>query len=210
MTDDPWRKPARNLPPPPPPGYGPSPGYGPAQPYGPPAGYGPPPTYGPPGYAPPPGYPPFNPYQAPLPQRGGIRRLVWILCSVGVLLLGGCGVGIFYLVKTVGKNADEVNAFLRNVRDKRFDIAYTRLCPAEQAAQSSTEFADALQAAAARNHRVTSFDIKSVNTTSTNGFTTRTAGGNVTFEDGQTRFITFGLDKPGGHLCISSGYELLA
>jgi hypothetical protein len=212
VTDDPWRKPTPDTPNPPhqpPPVYGPPPGYGPSQPYGPPAPSGLPPSHGQPGAGPPPGYPPFDPYRGPLPQRGSITRLVWILCTAGVLVLGGCGVGIYYLVKTVGKNADEVNAFLRNVRDRQFDLAYTHLCPVEQGAEAQSQFVKSLRSAAALDHPVTSFDITSVHTNATNGVTTRTAGGNVTFQDGQTRFVTFDLGKSGGHLCISSGYRQL-
>lgn len=197
MTDDPWRKPDPNVPPPPP-GYGPPPGYAP------PPGYGTAPAYGPrPG-------PGFNPYQAPLPKRGGFTRLLWILCTVGLLVLGGCGVGIYYLAHTLSRNADAANSFLRDVRDQRFEAAYGRLCPAQRAAEPSTVFVSALQAAVARNHRVTSFDIVSVNTTPSNGVTERTAGASVRFGDGDNLTSTFRLEKSGSKICISSGYQLLS
>src|ERR1700745_2149790 len=105
-SDDPWRKPDPGSSFPPPAGPAQPPGYGPVPGYGPPPGYAPPP----------PGYPGFNPYAAPPPQRSGIARLVWILSILGILLLGGCGVAVFFLVQSVSRNADAVNNFLRDVR----------------------------------------------------------------------------------------------
>jgi hypothetical protein len=204
VTDDPWRKPDRNESPPPP---APPPVYGSPPAYGPQPGYAPPPGP-PPAYGPAPGSPGFNPYAAPPPQRS-IKRLVLIVSIVALLALGGCGVGIYYIFRNVGKNADTVNAFLRNVRDQRFGAAYGQLCPAARAAQSAGTFVQDLTSAAARGHGVTSFDINSVNTTSTNGVTTRTAGGAVRFADGANRTITFTLGKSGSRLCVFSGYQLL-
>jgi hypothetical protein len=232
VADDPWKKPDPNAPPPPPaqgppawsppPGYGPPPpgynppppGYGPPPPgYGPPGGYyGPPPGYGP-GYGPPvyaqPGanYDPNNPYGGPLPKRGGAKKLVLILGTVGLLVLGGCGIGIYFLVDNLSKNADRVNAFLADVRDSQFDSAYDQLCPGIQASQLRSEFVRTLQEAADRGHAVISYDINSVNTTSGTGGSSRTAGGSVNFTDGQSRFISFDLGKSDGKLCISYGYE---
>ena len=239
MTDDPWKKPDPEARPPqppqgpqpppeyaPPPGYGPQPGYGPPPPgYAPPPpGYGPPQGYAPPGYGPPQGYapagyagpygppPPFdpnNPYAAP-PARRSIRRLVWTLSISGLLLLGGCGVAGYFLFDTlVRQNVDAVNAFLGDVRDQKFDSAFDRLCRSEQAAETRAGFKQPLQDAVARDHRVTSFDINSSETTSTNGVTLRRADGSVSFSDGRNVEVTFRLRKESGHLCISSGYVLL-
>ena len=191
MTDDPWRKPDPGAPVPPP-ASGWPPGYG-ATPYGPPGA---------------PAYNPYNPYQAPLPKRGGIKRLVWVLCTVGLLVLGGCGVGIYFLAKSVTKNADEANAFLRAVRDQQFSAAYQRLCPGQGIAES--QFVGDLQSAASRGHAVTSFDITSSNTSVVSGSgTTRTASGTVTFTGGLSAPIAFSLGETGGHLCIESGYATL-
>ena len=211
MADDPWRKPDPQSPVPPP-QQGPYPGvppYGPANPYAP--GYGPGPNYGYPAYGPPGApYDPNNPYGAPLPKRGGVGRLLWILCTAGLLLLGGCGVGIYFLAHSLTKNADEVNAFLRNVRDQQFTAAYQHLCPSVQTGTSQAEFTSALQSASARGHALTSFDITSSNTSTISGVgTTRTASGDVTFRDGTTRPVGFTLEKPSGHLCISSGFTSL-
>ena len=214
MTDDPWRKPDPKPPAPPPPASVPPPDYPPPPGYGPPAGHGQAPGYPPP-YAPlpygspgGPAYNPYNPYQAPLPKRGGIKRLVWILCTVGVLVLGGCGVGIYFLAKSVTKNADAANAFLRDVRDQQFSAAYQRLCPGQ--ATTEAQFTGALQAASSRAHAVTSFDITNSNTSVVSGGgTTRTASGNVTFTGGETGPIVFSLGQNDGHLCIESGYATL-
>jgi hypothetical protein len=106
VTDDPWRKPdpPPAVPPPPPP----YPTYPGPPPYGPPNAYQTP--YGPPPYG---QYNPNNPYNAPLPQPGGIGRLLWILCGAGLLLLGGCGVGIYFLAHSLTKNADDSNSARR-------------------------------------------------------------------------------------------------
>jgi hypothetical protein len=200
VTEDPWRKPDPHAPAPPP-AQGPPPGYFPPPGYAPPA-YGQP--YGPPGA---PAYA-YNPYQAPLPKRDGFKRLLWILCTVGVLVLGGCGVGIFFLAKSVTKNADEANAFLRDVRDQQFSAAYQRLCPGP--AIPEAQFTGDLQAAASRGHAVTSFDITTSNTSVVSGVgTTRTAGGTVTFNGGVSAPIEFSLGQDSGHLCVESGYATL-
>jgi hypothetical protein len=210
VTDDPWRKPDPKAPVPPP-AYGPPPGYAPPPGYGQPQGY-PSPGYAPMPYGPPgaPGAPAYgyNPYQAPLPKRGGFRRLLWILCTVGVLVLGGCGVGIYFLAKSVTKNADAANAFLRDVRDQQFTSAYQRLCPGQ--AIPEAQFVGDLQSAESRGHAVTSFDITNSNTSVVSGAgTTRTASGNVTFVGGETGPIVFSLGLNDGHLCIESGYATL-
>lgn len=200
MTDDPWRKPdpPPAVPPPPPP----YPTYPGPPPYGPPNAYQTP--YGPPPYG------QYNPYNAPLPQPGGIGRLLWILCGAGLLLLGGCGVGIYFLAHSLTKNADEVNAFLRNVRDQQFSAAYQHLCPFEREGTSQAEFTTALQSASARGHALTSFDITSSNTSTISGIgTRRTASGDATFRDGTSRPVGFELDKQSGHLCILSGFAAL-
>lgn len=206
MTDDPWRKPDANAPVPPP-AWGPPPGYPPAGQASPPGyapGYGQMP-YGPPGA---PGYGAYNPYQAPLPKRGGVKRLVWILCTFGLLVLGGCGTGIYFLAKSVTKNADEANSFLRNVRDQQFSAAYQQLCPGQMITEA--EFIGDLQTASSRGHAVTSFDITNSNTSVVSGSgTTRTASGNVTFTGGETGPIAFSLRKNDGHLCVESGYAAL-
>ncbi len=208
MADDPWRKPDPDPQVFPPSGAAPPP-YRPPNPYGPPPVYGPPPTYGVPPYGPP-GSLPYNPYQAPLPKRGGVGRLLWVLCTLGVLVLGGCGVGIYFLATSVTKNADEVNSFLRDVRDQRFTAAYQHLCPGIRAGVAATQFTGALQAAAARGHGVSSFDITSSNTSvSTGSGSTRTASGTVTFNGGVSTPVTFALDKSGGSLCILTGYSAL-
>jgi hypothetical protein len=186
VADDPWRKPDPSAPAPPP-AYGPPPGYAPM-------------PYGPPGA-------PYNPYQAPLPKRGGFKRLLWILCTVGVLVLGGCGVGIYLLAKSVTKNADAVNAFLRDVRDSHFDAAYQRLCPDVRSAEP--QLPTQLQAAAG-GHAVTSFDITASNTSVSSGIgTTRTASGTVTFTGGLSTSVVFSLGQDDGRLCIQSGYASL-
>jgi hypothetical protein len=198
MTEDPWRRPDPDRPPP---QYAPPP-------YGAPPQYAPPPGYG---YGPPPGYAPYAPpgYYQPLPKRGGLKRLIWLLSVLGVLVLGGCATGIYFLVGALSKNADAVNAFLKDVRDQRFSAAYDRLCPSAQAAQPRAEFTDGLHSAAADGRGVSSYDITSSKTQTTNGSTERTAGGDVTFGDGRTRDITFSLGKSNGTLCINGGYDLL-
>jgi hypothetical protein len=192
VTEDPWRGPDQNQPPP---QYAPPPQYPPSQ-Y-PPSQYGPPPGYAPPGY-----------YQ-PLPKRGGLKRLIWLLSVLGVLVLGGCGVGIYFLVGALSKNADAVNAFLKDVRDQRFAAAYDRLCPSVQAVQTRDEFADGLRRAATDGRGVSSYDITSSETHTTNGVTRRTAGGDVSFRDGSSRYITFSLGKANGKLCLAGGSEQL-
>lgn len=129
---------------------------------------------------------------------------------MGVLLLGGCGVAVAFFVTSVSKNADTVNNFLRDVRDRRFDSAYSRLCPDVRQGETSSAFAQDLEAAANRGHGVRSFDITTVRTSSVNGFTTRTAGGSVRFANGDGQVITFGLEKNGSGLCVASGYQLLS
>jgi hypothetical protein len=214
-TDDPWRKPdpAASNPYATPPAQAPSPPYVP--PPGVPAAYAPPqgqvptPTNGQPPYGPP-GSHPYNPYYAPLPKPGGWKRLLWILGTVGVLVLGGCGVGIYFLVSTATANADEVNAFLSDVRDQQFTAAYQHLCPSVRAGLPPGNFATALTAAVLRGHGLLSYDITSSNTSVVSGTgTVRTAGGAVTFRDGSSRSVAFTLEKPSGHLCISSGFEAL-
>jgi hypothetical protein len=153
----------------------------------------------------PPGAQAYNPYQAPLPKRGGFKRLLWILGTVGVLVLGGCGAGIYFLAKSVTKNADAANALLRDVRDQHFSAAYQRLCPPPGIAEA--QFTANLQKAVARGHAVTSFDITASNTSFTSGLgETRTASGTVTFTGGVSAPIEFSLALNDGHLCIESGY----
>ena len=160
--------------------------------------------YGPPGA---PACNPYNPYQAPLPKRGGIKRLIWVLCTLGVLVLGGCGVGIYFLAKTVTRNADATNTFLRHVRDQQFSAAYNDLCPAARTAEP--QFVSRLQTAAAGARRLVSFDITSSNTSVSNGVSSREASGTVTFSGGLSTFVTFELGKSNGQLCIESGYATL-
>jgi hypothetical protein len=131
------------------------------------------------------------------------------LSTVGVLLLGGCGVGVYFLVGTLTKNADEVNAFLRNVRDQQFVAAYNRLCPGVQQTESQADFSSELQAASVRGHGVTSFNITSSNTETGTSGSNRSAGGTVRFADGESSQLTFFLEKNGSDLCISYGYTLL-
>ncbi len=190
----------------------PPPQYGPPQQYPPQYGqpqYAPPPGYQPPAY----GYPPYgspaNPYGAPLPQRGGIGRWVWVIVIGGLLVLGSCGVGGYFLFRTLSRNADEVNAFLADVHDRDWPAAYQHLCPDQQAALTEARFTTEFAAAVAQGHRVSSYDITSTETNSTNGVTTRTAGGTVTFADGTTRYVTFTLNNPSSGLCISFGYQQL-
>jgi hypothetical protein len=199
VADDPWRKPD------PPDPYAPPPKAPP---------YTVPPAYAPPGYAPAPHYgqPPYNPYyaynpyQGPLPQRGGYGRLLWILCTLGILVLGGCGVGIYFLAKQATQNADAVNAFLRNVRNQRFAEAYGRLCPSVQSGLSRSDFTAALQKAAFLRDGVESFDITSSSTSIGHD---RTASGRVTLVSGGSVFVTFHLQKTSGHLCILDGFTAL-
>jgi hypothetical protein len=208
VTDDPWRKPDPNAPVPPP-AYGPPGGYyvAPAQ--------APAPSY-PPQYAPgPPAYNPYNaynPYQAPLPKRGGYKRLLWILGTVGVLVLGGCGVGIWFVANSVTKNIAAANTFLGDVRDQNFTAAYQRLCPEARNGVSDTRFTGALQSAASRGHQVISFDITASNSSEnfgSNSGTVRTASGNVTFSGGQSELLTFELGSSEGQVCVLSGYAAL-
>jgi hypothetical protein len=206
VTDDPWRKPDPSAP-------VTAPAYAPVTSSYPtaPDYYGTPPVPGQYAYAPPAALA-YNPYQAPLPKRGGYKRLLWILGSVGVLVLGGCGVGIFFAAKSVTKNIGATNAFLRDVRDQQFAAAYGRLCPSEQAAGTAAQFAAGLQAAVADGHGVTSYDITSANTTENfgdGGGTSRTASGTVTFANGQTEHLTFALYESGGRLCVLSGVQPL-
>ncbi len=205
MTDDPWRKPDPSDPGPPP-GYVPPPNWAPPA-YG-PAGNVPHPTYGQPPYGPA-GSQPYNPYQAPAPKPGSIGRLVWILCTAGLLLLGGCGVGIFYLAKSVTKNADEVNSFLRSVRNQQFDSAYKQLCPSAQSRVTESDFTAALAHAAAFRYGVGSYDITSSRTSGSGIGTQRSASGYVTFFNGSPVYVTFHLQKQGGHLCILDGFTAL-
>jgi hypothetical protein len=125
-----------------------------------------------------------------------------------VLVLGGCGVGVYFLAKSVTKNADAANAFLRDVRDQQFSAAYQRLCPGS--AIPEAQFTADLQAAATRGHAVTSFDITNSNTSVVNGLgTTRTASGTVTYTGGVSAPIEFSLAQNDGQLCIESGYATL-
>jgi hypothetical protein len=216
VTDDPWRKPEPGDQPPDP--------YAPPPPNAPP--YGVPPAYAPPGYAPapqygqppygPPGSAPYNPYyaynphQGPLPQRGGVGRLLWILGTLGVLVLGGCGVGIFFIAKQVTQNADEVNAFLRNMRDQQYSAAYQHLCPSVRNTLSDTTFTGLANGASTRGHGVSSYDITASSTSTSTGFgTIRVASGRIHYRDGTSNVVEFNLDKPSGHLCISSGFNEL-
>jgi hypothetical protein len=216
MTDDPWRKTDPAGPPAQPDPYAPPPPAAP--PYGVPPAYAPPgyppaPHYGQPPYGPP-GSPPYNPYyaynpyQGPLPKRGGFGRLLWILCTLGVLVLGGCGVGIYFLAQQVTQNADEVNAFLRNMRDQQYSAAYQHLCPSVRAGLPVTNFTTLAQGAATRGHGVSSYDITASSTSAVTGSgTIRTASGRVSYRDGTSSLVTFTLDKPSGHLCIATGYN---
>lgn len=154
----------------------------------------------------------YVPYRAPLPKRGGYKRLLLILGTVGLLVLGGCGVGIYFAASSVSKDIHAANVFLGDVHNKQFAAAYQRLCPSEQHRGTETQFAGLLQTAAARGHGVSRFDIKSASTTENFGSdsgTTRTAGGTVTFTSGDSAHVTFDLGSSGGQLCISSGYEVL-
>jgi hypothetical protein len=135
---------------------------------------------------------------------------VWILSILGVLLLGGCGAAVFFLVQSVSKNADAVNNFLRDVRNQQFGSAYSRLCPDVRAGEPASAFVRSLQSARDRGHGVNSYEIRTVRTSSVNGFTTRTAGGTVKFADGTSEVITFGLEKSGSGLCVASGYRFLS
>ena len=211
MTDDPWRKPDPN-PPLPPPAYGPPPGYYPG-PSGDPNAPSYPPQYVPPGPVPYAAYnPAYNPYQAPLPQRGGYKRLLWILGTAGLLVLGGCGVGIWFVVHSASKNINATNDFLRDVRDRQFTSAYQRLCPGAQANVASDRFTSSLQSAVDRGHAVSSYDILSASTSEHFGggsTTVRTAEGTVRFADGASEILTFELDISAGHLCVLSGYAAL-
>jgi hypothetical protein len=211
MTDDPWRNadPAAPVHAPST-GYfvtsSPVPQYAPEQPvYAPEQA-----VYTP--YGTPNPYQASNPYQAPLPKRGGYRRLFWILGTVGLLVLGGCGVGIYFAVNSVSKDIHAANAFLSDVRSHQFTAAYQRLCSSEQSRGSAAEFAADLQSAAARGHGVTRYNINSANTSENFGSdgssgTSRTASGTVTFASGDTEQVTLGLRDAGNHLCVSSGYE---
>jgi hypothetical protein len=138
-----------------------------------------------------------------------LKRLIWLLSVLGVLVLGGCATGIYFLVGALSKNADAVNAFLKDVRDQRFSAAYDRLCPSAQSGQTRAAFTDGLQSAVTDGRGVSSYDITSSKTRTTNGSTERTAAGDVTFRDGSTRYITFSLGKWDGRLCINGGYDLL-
>jgi hypothetical protein len=208
--NDPWRKPDPGQPPvQPPPQYAPAPQYGPPPQYGYP-GSGSAPQYAPaPQYGPPPqyGYPPYGPpgYQQPLPKRGGIKKLVWFLVIVGTLVLGGCGVGIYFLVGFATQNADAVNAYLADVKAQRYDAAYDRLCSSVRSSEPRASFVESQREAVSSGRGLTSYDITSSETNSTNGVTSRTASGDASFADGSSRDVFFTLRKENGKLCIASG-----
>ena len=173
---------------------------------------GPPPQYGQPQYGPPPqyGYAPYGPpgYNQPLPKRGGYKTLFWILGTVGVLVLGGCGVGIFFAARTVTENADTVNAFLKDVRDQRYAAAYDRICPSRRGAVTESAFTSQQRQAVSDGRALTSYDITSSSTNNTNGVTTRTAAGNLSFADGRSYYAAFSLRREDGRLCITTGFDL--
>ena len=170
----------------------------------------PPPQYGPPQYGPPPqyGYAPYGPpgYHQPLPQRGSNKTLFWILGTVGVLVLGGCGVGIFYAARTVTENADVVNAYLKDVKAQRYAAAYDRICPSSRTSESA--YTAQQRRMVADGRALTSYDITSSSTDNTNGFTTRTAAGDLSFADGRRFYAAFSLRREDGRLCITTGYDL--
>ncbi|HEX4019420.1 MAG TPA: hypothetical protein VHX15_21985 [Frankiaceae bacterium] len=211
MTDDPWRQ-ADASASVPRAAFGADGGYF-ASPAQPPAAV---PQYAPElpaykAYSPANAYQNYAPNQAPLPKRGGYRRLFWILGTVGVLVLGGCGVGIFFAVNSVGKDIHAANAFLSDVRHSQFTAAYQRLCSSEQARGTADQFAADLQAAAARGHGVTGYNINSGNTTENFGSggssTSHSAGGTVNFASGESERVTLVLQDAHGQLCVLSGYE---
>ena len=173
MTDDPWKKPDPNAPkpPPPPPQY-------PPQQY--PRQYPPhrstPRLWAASGLRPPPGYGPPGGYAPRRLRRRSTTRTIptarrcrsaeassgWS----GFCRRSGCwcsaaaGSASTSSPTTLTKNADEVNAFLRNVRDHQFTTAYDQLCPGvRRVDRAESDFASHLQAAVDRGHGVTSFDI---------------------------------------------------
>jgi hypothetical protein len=150
-----------------------------------------------------------NPYQSPLPKRGGYKRLLWILGTVGVLVLGGCGVGIWFVANSVTKNTDATNAFLGDVRDQNFTAAYQRLCPGVRATVTAAQFTGEFSAAAEGGNGVTSFDItaSSSETSGTNLGPVSTATGRVNFAGRESRIVTFALQKSGAGLCVAFGFE---
>jgi hypothetical protein len=201
------------------PGYGQQggqPGFG-QQGYGQPGGQ--PGQYGPPGQQPPYAQQPYgqNPYgqpgfgggpgpYGPPPQRRNGRKILFIVLGVVFLLLAGCGALIFTVYRGTKANADTVNTYLGAMRDQNYDAAYNKLCAADRAQGTSAEYAEAARGARDAGRGVAGFDIKDVNTNSTNGVTTRTAGGTVTYTNGSKVNSTFGLGKENGELCIDTGY----
>jgi hypothetical protein len=208
---DPWNRnpPSASSPGPPQGGYGVPPG-GSQNPYGPPPpGYGsPPPGYGQAG--PPPygyGYGPTPPGYGRPPHPHRTRNILLIVLAVVLLVLGGCGAGAYALYRSQKANADTTNEFLRGLRDQNYSAAYDKLCSRVRAQVSADQFAEAARASRDNNRGVRSYRINNVSTHSTNGVTTRTAGGRVTLTDGTVRTETYYLDKESGTLCVLSGYD---
>lgn len=183
------------------PGYG-QPGYG--QP-GQPGQQGPQQPYGQPGYG-----QPYAPGFPPPPRRRNGRKILFIVLGVLLVLLATCGIGGYALFRgTIKANADAANEFLGAMRDQDYGAAYDKLCSNDRAQGTREEFGEAARSAREDGRGVQDFDIDSVNTNNTNGVTTRTAGGRLTYTNGTSNPVTFTLGKENDELCIDTGYAPL-
>lgn len=163
------------------------PGYPPP---GPPAGYPPPgqpPGYPPPGQPagyPPPGQPQAPPYQGQYagsppppsgyqppvqPPKSSTGKTCGIIAAIvgGLVILGIIGVVLVgkVVVDTVTAPADQVNAYLADMKAGNASGAYERTCKSFKSKVSLSEFNRILESAEDAQGKVTSYSVFSTNVT---------------------------------------------
>jgi hypothetical protein len=150
----------------------------------------------------------YDPELAPPPDPHGDRRVMRILGVLTVVLVAGLGLALYVRSHSSSTQKNTANSFLRDVRDRQFTAAYTRLCPSEQANIAATRFASSLQSAAGRGRGLRSYDIVSARSSQLidgGPGTAPVVQADVRIADGQSIVITLVLGSSGGQQCVLSG-----
>jgi hypothetical protein len=140
-----------------------------------------------------------EPIMAPKNRPFRTRNILFV---VGAVVLLCCCAGVILVGKLLWSAKDEIPAagtatsqYLADIKARRMDAAYDRLCPATQARVSRSSFPSMMAP-------LSSYEIVGVNVTNVNGRERAVVSTKLTFTDGSVLNQAFGLAKLNGEWTI--------